>query len=186
MSRKKSRNNCVEPSIVIDCRLERLYFKNAALSLIFKTAAVAAVTALVFTFIFGVSIQKGEGMYPRIRDGDLMLWYRLSGEYVTGEIVTLEKDGVRYTGRVVAIAGDTVTTSAEGKLIVNGAIQYEEIYYDTYTQGSGLSYPYTVPENSYFILGDMRTGATDSRDFGAASKSVIDGKIITIVRRRGL
>ena len=125
-------------------------------------------------------------MYPRIRDGDIMLYFRNPTVLENGEIVTLKRNGQRYTARIVAKEGDTVDVSTEGKLIVNGSVQYEEIYFVTSTQGSTLTYPYMVPEDSYFILGDMRTGATDSRDIGAVSRDELDGKIITIIRKRGL
>jgi type IV secretory pathway protease TraF len=43
-----------------------------------------------------------------------------------------------------------------------------------------------VEEDSYFVLCDFRTASSDSRDYGAVAKSDIDGKIITLLRRRGL
>lgn len=186
MADNPSRASLLTPTLVIDKRMEQLHFRGVLISLLAKLAVIILAVFLTFTLIFGVAIQKGEGMYPRVRDGDLMLYYRLTSSFENGDIITLTRNGVRYTGRIVAKAGDTVNTSAEGKLIVNGAIQYEEIYYETYTQGSTLTYPYTIPENSFFILGDMRTGASDSRDIGAVTKDEIEGKLITILRRRGL
>ena len=49
-----------------------------------------------------------------------------------------------------------------------------------------LSYPYAVPEDSVFILGDCRTQAEDSRDFGPVQCSAVKAKVITLIRRRGL
>ena len=51
---------------------------------------------------------------------------------------------------------------------------------------SSLSYPYQVPENSVFVLGDYRTRSTDSRLYEAISLDQVEGKVITILRRRGL
>jgi signal peptidase I len=50
----------------------------------------------------------------------------------------------------------------------------------------GIEYPYTVPEDSYFVLCDFRTSSDDSRSYGAVPKEDLDGKIITILRRRGI
>lgn len=141
---------------------------------------------LVFTFVFGIYIIEGEGMYPRVRDGDLVLYYRLKDEYVVDDVLTFEADGTRYTARYVAMAGDIVDITEEGQLLINGSVQSEEIFYATFQLESEIEYPYEVPENSVFLLGDFRTNAVDSRIYGAVSLDDIDGKLITILRRRGI
>jgi signal peptidase I len=73
-----------------------------------------------------------------------------------------------------------------GQLIVNGNVQEEEIFYLTEPQDGDVTYPYTVDDDSYFVLCDFRTNGYDSRTYGAVPKSTIDGKIITILRRRGI
>lgn len=90
-----------------------------------------------------------------------------------------------YTGRVIATAGDVVSMSDSGTLLVNGTVQGGEIMYPTYVRGD-LEYPYRVPEGCAYILGDYRTNTEDSRDFGPIFLENIEGKIITILRRRSL
>ena len=48
-----------------------------------KLAIVCAVVAIVFTLVFGILFCKGESMYPRIRDGDVAIYYRLVRDYQT-------------------------------------------------------------------------------------------------------
>lgn len=81
--------------------------------------------------------------------------------------------------------GDIVTLSESGVVEVNGSAQGGGILYPTYPK-SLLSYPYAVPEDSVFILGDCRTQAEDSRDFGPVPVQCGQGKVITLIRRRGL
>lgn len=148
---------------------------------------LTVLVAWVFlTFIFGFYIQNGEDMYPSIRDGDLVLFYRMDKNYVIDDILTFEIEDTRFTARYVAMSGDVVDISDEGQLIINGNIQQEAIFYATYQMDSEIEFPYTVPRNYVFVLGDFRTSAIDSRIFGAIDLSDIDGKIITIIRRRGL
>jgi signal peptidase I len=85
---------------------------------------------------------------------------------------------------VVAKGGDTVEISEKGELIVNGNVQEEEIFYPTEEISGGVTFPYTVEEGCYFLLCDYRTMSLDSRDYGAIRGSDIDGKVITILRRR--
>lgn len=69
--------------------------------------------------------------------------------------------------------------------MVNGSAQSGEILYPTYAKDA-LIYPYTVSEDSVFILGDYRTQSEDSRDFGAVPLSAVKAKVITLLRRRSL
>ena len=68
---------------------------------------------------------------------------------------------------------------------MNGTPQSGEILYPTYPK-EGMEYPYRVPEGTVFVLGDYRTQTEDSRDFGPVSLDDVEGKVITILRRRGI
>jgi signal peptidase I len=82
--------------------------------------------------------------------------------------------------------GDVVDMDEEGELLVNGNVQNEEVFYATEKLEKGISYPYTVAENSYFVLSDFRSANFDSRYFGGVLKKDIDGKVITVLRHRGI
>jgi signal peptidase I len=140
----------------------------------------------VFTYIFSLHQMSGQTMYPRIMDGDLLLSYRLDRSLVQDDVVLYEHNDLKYVGRVVAQAGDVVDVSDDGYLVVNGNIEDEEVFYATKAQAGGIDLPYTVPEDSYFLLCDYRTAAADSRTYGAISKADIIGKVFTVVRRRGI
>ena len=74
-----------------------------------------------------------------------------------------EKDGVSYTGRIIAKDGDTVEITNEAEVKVNGSLLAEnDIYYSTPMYDNNVSYPVTLRENQYFILCDYREGAKDS------------------------
>lgn len=130
-------------------------------------------------------------MYPAMKDGDLCVIFRreaqaLAGlQYAAGDIVAYQAEGRRYIGRVAAVGGDTIQISDGGSVTVNGAGQSGEIIFPTYARGE-LAYPFTVPHDCLFVLGDHRTDTKDSRDFGPIPLQSVDGKVITILRRRGL
>lgn len=124
-------------------------------------------------------------MFPALKDGDLVIAFQLQREYAKNDVVVYRADGEERIGRVAARAADVVTLDETGTLLVNGTVQSGEILYPTYAK-EGITYPYTVPEGTMFVLGDYRTQAEDSRDLGAISMKDVEGKVITILRRRGL
>lgn len=151
-----------------------------------KLAVIALAGWILLGVVFGMAVMEGEDMYPRLRDGDLMVYYRLQREYHIGDVVTFTQDGRRYTGRIVAQGGDTVDLTEEGQLLVNGSVQDEEIFYLTQQVEGGTPLPCQIPEGSVFLLCDFRTNATDSRSYGPVQLDSLDGKVITILRRRGI
>ena len=152
-----------------------------------RLAAMSILLILLFGFVFGVTPMADDDMSPRISAGDLLLYYRLADDYVSGDVMVFQKDGEQYVGRVVARGGDTVEVTEEATLVVNGSTVLEtDIYYSTPRYESGPEYPVTLSEGEYFILCDYREGARDSRYFGPVSRDEIKGKVITVIRRSGL
>jgi len=149
-----------------------------------KVVAIVFVFTLVFTFFYGFYRNTDPDMFPKVIDGDLVLFYRLDKEYASGDLVVLDFQGQRQVRRVVARAGDTVDISSEG-LIVNGSLQIEPaIYQSTLRYREGISYPVTLKEGQIFVLGDTRANATDSRLYGPVDSKDTLGTVITIIRRR--
>ena len=92
----------------------------------------------------------------------------------------------RMIKRVVAVAGDTVDITKDG-LKINGAEQIsQDIYFDTTQFKSGVDFPLTVKEGQVFILGDNRPKASASRIYGCIDLKDIRGKVIAIIRNRGI
>ena len=183
MGKKKKKTTFSE---IIAARRERLIIRDGYLGLLFRVALLAAAGWLLFTQVFLVTQNAGLGMFPALKDGDLMVVFRLQRDYAKNDVVTYRAEGRRYVGRIAAAAGDEVDMDEDGNLTVNGALQTGEILYPTYAGEDGPAYPYTVPEGCVFLLGDYRTQTLDSRDFGAISMENVEGKVITLLRRRGL
>ena len=76
--------------------------------LLLKIVLIILAVILVFTFMYGMARINDVSMKPAIKDGDLVMYYRLDKRFVSGDIAVFKKDGRTTTGRVVAVAGDTV------------------------------------------------------------------------------
>ncbi|MBQ6148557.1 MAG: signal peptidase I [Oscillospiraceae bacterium] len=156
--------------------------KKELIRLLVKINLILATIAVLLFVVGGVFVVHDNDMYPSVRDGDLLITYRL-GKYYTSDVVVYEAEGKIHFGRVVAIAGDVVDIS-DGVYTVNGFAPYETVYYETKAvEGGKAVFPYTVKEGEVFILADYREQGKDSRLFGAIRD--LKGKVVLQLRRRG-
>ncbi|MCF0259258.1 MAG: signal peptidase I [Erysipelotrichaceae bacterium] len=149
-----------------------------------RLLTVTAIVGILFSTVFFLTRVRGISMMPSIHDGDLLLGYRLSNKYAKDDIVQYQHDGQTYIGRIVGMPGDIIRITEEGQVLINGSASDENLFKTE--PGTALQYPCTVLPDTYFILGDYRTNAKDSREFGTVSKEDVEGKIITLLRRRNL
>ena len=105
------------------------------------------------------------------------------------DVVLYEADGETRIGRVEATAGSKLGATEDGRLTIDGNFQPVQpesgMYYETYLR-DGLTVPTDVENGQYLVLGDNRSNAQDSRDFGLIDKKAIKGKALVILRRRPL
>lgn len=154
--------------------------------LLLKIVLIILAVILVFTFMYGMARINDVSMKPAIKDGDLVMYYRLDKRFVSGDIAVFKKDGRTTTGRAVAVAGDTVDITKDG-LMINSATQIsQDIYFDTTQFQNGVDFPITVGEGQIFVLGDNRPEASDSRIYGCINIKDVKGKAIAVIRTRGL
>lgn len=159
--------------------------RHLALALLLRLGAIAAALAVLLGAVLLVTRAQGQEMLPAVKDGDLLIAYRLQRRWAQDDVVLYRQGERLRVGRVAAVGGDIVTLDDSGELRVNGTLHSGEILYPTYP-AEGLTYPYTVPEGYLFVLNDSRTRGEDSRHFGPVPEGAAAGKVITLLRRRGL
>ena len=156
------------------------YFKKFLL----KALIYLSVLFILFGLIFGVRVTYSSAMYPSVKDGDLVIIYRLGPINPDDPVLYKSADGTEKIGRIKAIADSTVDVSDKGEVSINGGKITENVFYAT--EPGSLTYPYTVPDDSYFVLNDNRQDTDDSRERGAIAKKDIVGKVVFVIRRRGI
>lgn len=190
-SKRKSPPKAVQsvltPEEVILARRRSLAGQEEVISFLTRLAFLAVLLLLLFGFVFGIMPMKNDDMMPRISAGDLMLYYRLTGNWHAQDVVVFKKDGTLYTGRIIGKGGDTVEITEDAQVVINGSYVAEsDIYYSTPRYDSDVSYPVNLAQDELFVLCDYRQGAKDSRYFGPVKLSEVKGKVITVIRRSGL
>ena len=170
---------------IITARRNKYLDRQGYASLFRRVLTLALAGYVLITQVFLITQVSGNAMFPALKDGDLVIGFRMQEEYAKNDVIVYTVDGQRYFGRIIARYTDYVMMDETGTLLVNGTVQSGEIMYPTYAK-EGMTYPYGVPEGHVFVLGDYRTQTEDSRDFGAIPLENVEGKVITILRRRGL
>ena len=165
-------------------------FVSELMYLVSKVCIIVVIIAVLFTFVFGLYRVNDNTMTPNVKDGDLLLTYRIDKEYAVNDIIIVKINGKNEVRRVVAVAGDKVNITKAG-LQVNGThIVEENITESTYQLNAGekhVIFPLTVPKGEVFVLGDARQHTDDSRIYGCVSiADVTKGTAITVLRHRGL
>ncbi|MHC1750445.1 MAG: signal peptidase I [Cellulosilyticaceae bacterium] len=146
-----------------------------------KEPLLAVFAALLITqFLFMHSVVPSESMESTMNVGEHFIINRIPYYYrdpVKGEIVIFENENQKLVKRVIGEPGDVVDLK-NGKVFVNGELLDESAYVrpDNTTEvpyESILEYPYTVPEDTYFLLGDNRGRSRDGRYFGPIERKKI-------------
>lgn len=153
--------------------------KHSWLNLAIMVAVVIIATLIVFNVVAGVSRVSGQSMEPALTDGQIVFYLRVNDDYERGDIVAIKMpSGEKYVKRVIAVEGDTVDIR-DGKVYVNDQVSDGDYVRGTTDRGDyNIAYPYTVKENTVFVLGDNREASVDSRTFGPVVISSISGKLL--------
>ena len=129
-------------------------------------SAVAIAVVLVLFIIMNAKVPSGS-MKDTINEGDRIVGLRLAYAFSSpkrGDIIIFkypDNESTKYVKRVIGLPGDTVSFK-DGDVYINGEKlnePYLKTQHSTYTSVES----YTVPEGSYFMLGDNRENSKDSR-----------------------
>lgn len=151
-----------------------------------RAVIVIVVLAAILVFVrfsLGISMVDGDSMAPSCQKGDLVFYFKPAKNYRPGDLVIFRKwDGFLSLKRITAGPGQTVEIKEDG-LFINGSA-VSEAYTDTPTEARGeITYPLTLGNNEYFVLGDNRVNSLDSRDYGPVSRERLIGKVFYVYRR---
>lgn len=142
------------------------------------TVLVLAIGASVYMVMQYGYVVYGTSMAPSLVEGDLVLAIPKSLP-VTGDLVSFNNGDRVLIKRAIGCPGDEISVSQDGRVTLNG-IELNESY-ALFTEGDAgdVSYPLTVPEHFYFVMGDNRANSVDSRYsvLGMVSEQDINGRI---------
>lgn len=124
-----------------------------------ERAAILFVVWLMVFRVCGIMRVDGNSMRPACHPGDIVFFLRILPDGVGyGDAVILKDTSGEYLiKRIAGLPGDVMEVDREGHLTRNGAeVQETDVIFGLSETGDSVDYPYTVPEGSYFFLGDNR------------------------------
>ncbi len=145
---------------------------------------VFAVFLVIYVFLFRPFRVSGNSMDPTFFDKQYILTNIIAlklGRPKIGDVIVFkappdpEKD---YIKRIIGAPGDSVLIR-DGDVYVNGKLLDQSSYLKPSVRTYGGSFLHeneavTIPQDTYFVMGDNRPGSSDSREWGFVPlKSVI-------------
>ena len=140
---------------------------------------VAAVAVLVSTLFLPVIQISGDSMEPTLNNGDIILLVK-TDKFSTGQLCCVAWQNKLLLKRVIGLPGDTIDIDAEGNVSVNNKLIDEPYVINKSLGECDISFPYTVPDNKLFVLGDRRDTSIDSRSsaIGCVSYDQMVGRML--------
>ena len=157
---------------------ERRRFWRVLRGTVSTLIVVAAIAVLLATLLLPVLQVPGDSMNPTLQDKDVIVLVK-SGSLKTGDLCGFYWQNKLLLKRVIGLPGDIISLDENGVVTVNGTV-LDEPYVDELALGEcDIKFPYQVPENRYFVLGDHRATSIDSRSsvIGCVEKNQIVGKV---------
>ena len=153
-------------------------YNKALRGTVYVLTIVAAVAVLISTLILPVLQIEGTSMEPTLTNGDIVLLMKTT-RFERGELCGFTWNNKLLIKRVIGVPGDWIEIDTDGTIYLNGE-KLDEPYVERKALGEcDLEFPYQVPPEQYFVMGDMRESSIDSRNtlIGCVPKDQIVGKV---------
>ena len=153
-------------------------YNKALRGTIYVLTIVAAVAVLIATLILPVLQIEGTSMEPTLSNGDIVLLMKTT-RFERGDLCAFTWNNKLLVKRVVGLPGDWIEIDTDGTVYLNGD-KLDEPYVQQMALGEcDLEFPFQVPQEQYFVIGDMRESSIDSRNslIGCIPKDQIVGKV---------
>ena len=151
--------------------------------------AAGTVIAVILLQFWSLAVVSGQSMTNTLQNGDKLI-YSKTAEIQYSDIVVCRSDSQgMIIKRVIGMGGDVIDIDFETGTVYRNGEALQEDYLkekpflpisEVTDNAAEVTYPVTVPENCYMVMGDNRNGSMDSRteEVGFIPESEMYGRVI--------
>ncbi len=167
----------------LDMERRRLRYKRRYNRTLRSTVAilivVAALAVLAATLWMPVLRVYGSSMAPTLHNGEILISVKTK-DFSSGDIIAFYHGNKLLIKRYIAGPSDYVNVDEDGNVSVNGMLLDEPYPAEKAYGEADIEFPYQVPDQRYFVMGDNRSVSIDSRSsiVGCIAEDQIVGKVV--------
>lgn len=167
----------------LDMERRRLRYKRRYNRTLRSTVAilivVAALAVLAATLWMPVLRVYGSSMAPTLHNGEILISVKTK-DFSPGDIIAFYHGNKLLIKRYIAGSADYVNIDESGDVSVNGTLLDEPYLAEKAYGEADIEFPYQVPDQRYFVMGDNRSVSIDSRSsiVGCIAGDQIVGKVV--------
>ena len=167
----------------LDMERRRLRYKRRYNRTLRSTVAilivVAALAVLAATLWMPVLRVYGSSMAPTLHNGEILVSVKTK-DFSSGDIIAFYHGNKLLIKRYIAGSADYVNIDEDGAVSVNGTLLDEPYLAEKAYGEADIEFPYQVPDQRYFVMGDNRSVSIDSRSsiVGWIAGDQIVGKVV--------
>ena len=167
---------------IIESELKRernkIKFRKIIKSTIYSLVVVAAVAVLIATLVLPVLQISGTSMEPTLNNSEIVILLK-SNNLKRGDLCAFSYSNKILIKRVIGLGNDVIVIDDDGNVFVNNTLLDEPYINEKALGECDIEFPFTVPENEYFLMGDQRLTSVDSRStvIGCINKEQIIGRL---------
>ena len=156
----------------------KIRFRRIIKNTLYTLVVVAAIAVLITTLVLPVLQIAGTSMEPTLNNGDIVVLVKTS-KLERGDLCGFSYSNKILIKRVIGLPGDEIVIDNDGYVYINGYLLEEPYISDRGLGECDIEFPFTVPENTYFLMGDHRSTSIDSRStvIGCIPTEQIVGKL---------
>ena len=153
-------------------------YQHAIRGTVWALVVVAAVAVICVNYFISALRVQGDSMSPTLQDGEIIVAVR-DGRFETGDLVAFYYGNKILIKRVIACPGQWVEIDEDGNVSVDSVLLDEPYLTEKSLGVTDLDYPFQVPDNQYFVMGDHRSVSVDSRCnvIGCVEKGAVIGRV---------